>query len=37
MRSTFLADGRIVLDPQPDGSYRARSEILPLRIHQPSR
>jgi site-specific DNA recombinase len=32
MRSTFLSDGRIVLDPQPDGSYWARSRILPLRI-----
>lgn len=32
MRSTFLADGRIVLDPQPDGGYRARSKILPMSI-----
>jgi site-specific DNA recombinase len=32
MRSTFLADGKITLDPQPDGTYSARSRILPLRV-----
>ena len=32
MRSTFLADGKITLHPQPDGTYSARSRILPMRV-----
>jgi hypothetical protein len=32
MRSTFLADGNITLDPQPDGTYSPRSRILPMRV-----
>ena len=27
-----LKDGRIVLEPQPDGVYLARAAVLPLRV-----
>lgn len=30
MRSQFLEDGRIVMEPLPDGSFRGQSRILPL-------
>jgi len=32
MRTQFLEDGRIVMEPHADGSYLAQSNILPLRV-----
>ncbi len=32
LRSHFLKDGRIVMEPQADASYLGRSEILPLAV-----
>lgn len=32
LRSEFLKDGHIVMEPQPDASYIGRSEILPLNV-----
>jgi hypothetical protein len=32
MRTAVLADGRIVMEPLPDGGYRGRSHVLPMNL-----